>query len=366
MFRLISYFWTTDFRQTICWIIALLSWTSVNVSAAVVFSTDGDLGGGYRWDAASRTYIGNERSLDGGLRYSMQGGSLEAFRDLFSWDVVPTDEQFSAAIDQAFGAWMAIDPATGLGTDLFFINDTANTTVAGSSGFGGINTNGAEIDLFGTDAGDSGRRGVAQFSAVSGNVTLTSGTNNYGGAEGGGAIIGADLHINSNEGAIYSLDLFRRLLTHELGHSLGLGDVEDFFGNGFIDDNYDGSNSATALATLTNSWALLVDPLDPSASAGLTQFSPGIVANGNPGLDTTGVNILMESQGLGIGESNPVSSLFPLANDDYGARQFLYPVFRAEKIPEPSTMFLTALGLLACAAFRRRGSSADREQLDEM
>ena len=31
----------------------------------------------------------------------------------------------------------------------------------------------------------------------------------------------------------------------------------------FIDDNYDGSTSATALATLTNSWALLVNPFNP-------------------------------------------------------------------------------------------------------
>ena len=26
-----------------------------------------------------------ERSLDGGLRYSLQGGSYQAYRDLFSW-----------------------------------------------------------------------------------------------------------------------------------------------------------------------------------------------------------------------------------------------------------------------------------------
>ena len=54
--------------------------------AGVVFGTDGNLGGGFRWDAAARTISGNERSLDGGLRYSVQGGSMQAYRDLFSWN----------------------------------------------------------------------------------------------------------------------------------------------------------------------------------------------------------------------------------------------------------------------------------------
>jgi hypothetical protein len=36
-----------------------------------------------RWDAAPHFVDGVERSLDGGLRYSVQGGSYEAYRDLF-------------------------------------------------------------------------------------------------------------------------------------------------------------------------------------------------------------------------------------------------------------------------------------------
>ena len=38
-----------------------------------------------RWDAAPRYVNGEERSLDGGLRYSIGGGSYEAFRDEFLW-----------------------------------------------------------------------------------------------------------------------------------------------------------------------------------------------------------------------------------------------------------------------------------------
>lgn len=312
-------------------------------SAGVIFGSDGNLGGGFRWDAAPRTILGNERSLDGGLRYSLLGGSVQAFRDLFSWNVIPSVAQFSTAIDQAFGAWASVDPVTNLGTALSFVDDSANTAVIGTSGFGGINANGAEIDIFGVDAGDSGRRGVASFLATSGDVTLTSGTANYGGAQGGGAIRGADVYINANSGAVYTLDLFRRLLTHELGHALGLADVEDFFNNGFIDDNYDITDPA---GTLTNSWALLVDPLNPAASAGLTQLAPGMVANNASGVDAPGVDILMESQGLGIAPGNPVTNIVPLTADDYGTRQFLYPTLAATvPIPEPSSMMLLLFGL---------------------
>jgi hypothetical protein len=49
------------------------------------------------------------------------------------------------------------------------------------------------------------------------------------------------------------------------------------------------------------------------------------VPNADPGTRTEGVDILMESRGLGVGPTNPYSNLVPLKNDDYGMRQFLYP-----------------------------------------
>jgi hypothetical protein len=316
--------------------------------AGVIFGTDGNLGGGYRWDAAPRTLFSNERSLSGGLRYSLQGGSYQAYRDSFTWNVVPSVADFTTAIQQAFAAWTSVDPATGLGTALSFVADLS-TPVTGTPGFGGVNVNGAEIDLMAVNAGDTSPRGYTNFYALVDNVKLTSGTSNYGGAEGGGPIAGADIDINSNPGAVYTLDFFRRLLTHELGHALGLGDVEDYFGNGFIDDNYDGSSAATAQTTLTNSWAALVDPLNPAASPGLQQLASGTVANGSPGVDSSGVNILMESEGLGIAGGNPVTNLVPLTNDDYGTRQFLYPV-----VPEPSTLMLAGFALALWAGVRIR------------
>lgn len=307
----------------------VISLLSLPATAGVIFGSDGNLGGGYRWDADHYEYNGRERSLNDGLRYSMEGGSLVNYRDLFKWDVIPTELDFGATIELAFNAWKSVDPVTGLSTSLDFIDDTASTIAVGN-GFGSINIFGAEIDLLASDAGDSGTRATSYFRASSHNVTLTSGTTNYSDS---GAIIGADININNNQGAIYSLDLFGRLLTHEIGHALGLGDVD--VGFSFIDDNYDANDP---LGTLTNSWGLLVDPLNPAASVGLSLFSVTKAA-----IQTQGVDILMESDGLGIATGNPVTNLVPLTNDDYGMRQFLYPTLSAANVPEPSTVILFLL-----------------------
>jgi len=314
-----------------------ISLLSPPTTAGVIFGSDGNLGGGYRWDADHYEIGGRERSLNGGLRYSMQGGSLTTYRDLFNWDITPTLEAFGITVNQAFDAWQSVDPVTGLTTSLNFVDDSATTQVIGN-GFGTVNINGAEIDLLASNAGDAGTRATSYFNASGHEVTLTSGTTNYSNS---GAIIGADININNNQGAIYSLDFFGRLLTHEIGHALGLGDVEDFNGNGFIDDNYDDSDK---LGTLTNSWGLLVDPLNPAASVGLTQFAPNIVTTA--AIQTPGVNILMESQGLGIASGNPVTNKVPLTNDDYGMRQFLYPTLYAAQVPEPSTLAIFSLAIL--------------------
>jgi hypothetical protein len=182
---------------------------------------------------------------------------------------------------------------------------------------------------------------------ITSTVTLTSGTANYAGSR---AISGADIILNDNPGAVYDLDLFRRVLTHEVGHAIGLRDVEGSIDPTplFIDDNYDRSTSATALATLTNNWALKVNPFNPAASVGLSLY---YVRFGDPGTTTAGVNILMESNGLGIATGNPVTNLTPLSNDDYSTRQFLYPV-----VPEPATLGLIFVGIVPLVLqTRRRG-----------
>lgn len=285
--------------------------------AGDIFGSSG-LNGGSRWDAAPRTINGNERSLDGGLRYAMTGGSFLALRNQFQWVTLPSEAAFEQAVRDSFAAWESIDPATGLGTDLRFVADHS-TPVVTSGTFGVLDTDGAEIDIIALDAGDSGTRGSTWFDAIGANATLTSGTTNYANSF---SISGADIFLNSNAGAVYTLDFFRRLLTHEIGHALGLGDIENAHSSAqFIDDNYDGSTSQSAWETLTNSWADLVDVKNPANSP----LSVYTVVDGDPGIDTFGVDILMESSGLGIGPSNPVTDLVPLRNDDYGTRQFLYP-----------------------------------------
>lgn len=271
--------------------------------AGVVFgaNTNSLSGGIYRWDAAPRTISGNERSLDGGLRYSLSGGSYQAFRDQFTWSILPSVADFTAAIQGAFSAWSAVDPASGFGTALNFVFD-ANSTAQGVTG-GGININGAEIDLIATtdawfwNPGNAGRQGETWFDGINSPVTLTSGITGYANSR---AISGADIYLNSNTGAAYTLDVFRRLLTHELGHALGLGDVEADINASFIDDNFDPTSNATKVATLNNSWTTLVNPLDPSGSAGLHIYNIGV---GTTGL--SGVDLLMESRGLGISAGNP-------------------------------------------------------------
>ena len=190
------------------------------------------LSGGYRWDAAPRTVSGLERSLDGGLRYSLQGGSWQAYRDSFTWSSVPSVGDFQSAVQSAFAYWQAVDPVSGFGTTLSFNLDLATPVSTVVSG--GVRL-GAEIDLFAFNFGDAGLRADAFFNASGSTLTLTSGTVNYA----AGAINGADVRMNANPSALWTLQTFKGVLTHEIGHTLGLADVDAQPGPGgtFIDDN---------------------------------------------------------------------------------------------------------------------------------
>ncbi len=344
--------WLSRFRSCLLW-----TGAAESVAGVIFGFTSSGLDGGSRWDAAPRNFnlsgTNYERSLSGGLRYSLQGGSYQAYRDMFSWSGgAPSVAAFQTAVEQAFAAWTVPDPASMLTTQVSFVADL-NTPVVGISGGGGADSRGAEIDLFAaTDAGllgsrqqwHSGRNLVQRsWRQRSSDPHFRNGRLRWL------AISGADIIINSNPGAVYTLDLFRRLLTHEIGHAIGLGDVEGSINPGrFIDDNFNGASSATALATLTNSWTSLVNALNPALSA-LSRYT---VPFANPGTTTPGVDILMESNGLGIATGNPVGNLTPMTNDDYGTRQFLYPSII--RVPEPTTLALAVVGAALAAVHRLR------------
>src|SRR5262245_64410963 len=141
-------------------------------------------GGGSRWDAAPRNVAGvGERSLDGGLRYSLQGGSFQAYRDLFQWTVLPSVADFQTAVQQAFLAWTVPDPVSGFTTQINFVYDPG-TAVVGTVVGGDVDVHGAEIDLLGRtngnswNPGDNGTQGETFFNTVPNTVTLNSGTGN--------------------------------------------------------------------------------------------------------------------------------------------------------------------------------------------
>ena len=141
----------------------------------------------------------------------------------------PTVDAFQMAVQQAFDAWTVPDPGTGLTSQLAFVADFGTPVVGFNNGQGGLDSRGAEIDLFGSnnaffwDPGTGGTQAETSFGSINSLVMLTSGTMNYAGSR---AISGADIIINSDLQASYTLDLFRRLLSHEIGHAVGLGDVE--------------------------------------------------------------------------------------------------------------------------------------------
>ena len=324
-------------RSLAVWLIGLMFFCTPNAHAFRVIDTTSEGFGILRWNAAPHFVDGVERSLDGGLRYSVVGGSYEAFRDELSWvGAPPSVADFQNAVESAFAAWETVDGASGLGTNLSFVPDFDTVVVdEGPNGpFTGLNR-GAEIDLIIFRAPPfipGGSSLFADASPEANSVTLTSGVESYP----AGVISGADIGFNAN--FAYDLEQFQGNLTHSIGSSLGLagGDLHpDIYGDElsqFYDDDYD---ETRALETLTNSFSHLIDPLDPNNSPGLGLYEvcdPNLP--GGPlhkcvsgvGIRTPGVDNVMENF--------PPTPHWPTAlqNDDFAGRQFLYPFTESDVV----------------------------------